>query len=101
MTMSKKQINAWLGKEISFDINCPAGIIGTLYVCFIDETKNGYSVDILFEGRFFKLSKIEDGKAWVKMHIMREDSNDGVLKFTSKSVDNKNLMISQIAIIED
>lgn len=92
---------AWLGKEISFDINCPAGIIGTLYVCFIDETKNGYSVDILFEGRFFKLSKIEDGKAWVKMHIMREDSNDGVLKFTSKSVDNKNLMISQIAIIED
>lgn len=92
---------AWTGRKIDFKIDCPSGIIGTLYVCFIDEAGKGYSGDITFEGRSFKLTKITDKKAWVKIHIMREDSNDGMLKFAAKALGNADLYISEVAIVEE
>lgn len=92
---------AWQGATINFEIKCPDGIIGALYVCFIDEDKQKRTGDITFEGRQYQINKIEDGKTWVKIHIMREDSNDGNLKFEAKVRNGKNLLISEIAIVEE
>ena len=92
---------AWQGKNISLSVDCPAGIIGSFYVCFINGDSKNNSGDIAFEGRSFSVSKIEGDKSWVKMHIMREDSNDGVLKFNVKSKTNNDLYISHIAIVEE
>lgn len=92
---------AWQGKKISVEIKCPSGIVGSLYVCFIEEDKQNRSGDITFEGRQFEVNKIENNKSWVKIHIMREDSNDGVLKFEANVRKGTDLLISEIAIVEE
>lgn len=92
---------AWQGKTINFEIKCPDGIIGSLYVCFIDEDKKGRTGDITFEGRQFQINNIENGKTWVKIHVMREDSNDGKLKFEAKVRKGGNLLISEVAMVEE
>ena len=77
----KDAIKAWTGKEIYLEINPPSGMIGSLHVCFVNPDKNGMRGDIEFEGRSYSLNGGNQEKNWVKLHIMREDSNDGILKF--------------------
>ena len=56
---------------------------------------------ITFEGRDYKLDK-HDGKGqWIKLHVMREDSNDGVIVLKAKVTSGPNLMITQVAFVEE
>ena len=92
---------AWHGKQIDLAIKCPQGIIGSLYVCFSDSNKQNRSGNIAFEGRNYRLNADKSAKQWVKLHIMREDSNDGVLNFKANVAKGGNLMITEVAIIEE
>lgn len=94
-------VTAWKGKEMYVEVNTPSGIIGSLYVCFVDPEKKGMHGDIEFEGRSFSLNGGKQEKNWVKLHIMREDSNNGILKFRVKSKSDTPLLISEIAIVEE
>ena len=93
--------NAWHGKSIDVNIKCPQGMIGSLYVFFEDWNNNGRTGSIRFEGRDFDLPTHNDGGKWVKLHVMREDSNDGSLSLSTKSLTGPNLMISKMVLLED
>ena len=97
----KDAVKAWTGKEIYLEMTPPSGMIGSLYVCFVNPDKDGMRGDIEFEGRSYSLNGGNQDKNWVKLHIMREDSNDGILKFKVNSKSDKPLMISEIAIVEE
>jgi hypothetical protein len=90
---------AWHGEEMVLDIECPKGLLGSLYVWFHDWNQQGRKGLLEFEGRKLKLGAHDqkEGK-WVKFHIMREDSNDGKLYLKTKSIQGGNLMIREIRL---
>jgi len=93
--------SAWQGEKIDVKLNVPQGMIGSLYVFFHDWNGNGRAGDITFEGRDYTVGKHDKDGAWVKLHVMREDSNDGMLNFKVKAKTGPNIMISKIALVED
>ncbi|WP_172435994.1 glycoside hydrolase family 2 TIM barrel-domain containing protein [Sediminicola luteus] len=90
---------AWHGEEMVLDIECPKGLLGSLYVWFHDWNQQERKGLLEFEGRKLKLGAHDqkEGK-WVKFHIMREDSNDGKLRLKTKSIQGGNLMIREIRL---
>lgn len=88
---------AWTGKEIILTIKTPNGVIGDLYVRFVDPNKQNREGTIWFEGREMSLNQIdgENGK-WVKIFVMREDTNDGTIVLKTKTTRGGNLMISEV-----
>jgi hypothetical protein len=95
-------VSAWHGKEMNITINCPEGMLGTLYVEFNDWNNKGREGFLEFEGRKVKLQNHQgkEGK-WVKFHVMREDSNDGKLTLKTSVTKGGNLMISQIVLVKE
>jgi hypothetical protein len=91
---------AWHGKEMEISIDCPEGILGTMLVHFDDWNKNGRTGLLDFEGRKLKLGHHEKGQ-WVKIHVMREDSNDGKLVLKTKAASGPNLMITRVVLLNE
>lgn len=92
---------AWQGKEIEVDLKVPQGMIGSLYLFFHDWNSNGREADINFEGRDYVLTRHDKEGKWVKLHVMREDSNDGNLKLKIKGTKGPNIMLSKLSLVED
>lgn len=92
---------AWKGEELTLTIHCPQGIIGSLYVCFADKDKKGRAGQIRFEGRDYEQEKQEQAELWVKLHVMREDSNDGELVLKAKVKQGPDLEIRKVALMEE
>lgn len=92
---------AWQGEELTLTIDCPPGIIGSLYICFSDKDKKGRTGHIIFEGRDYELGKQKEDENWIKLHVMREDSNDGQLILKAKVKGGPDLIISKIALMEE
>lgn len=92
---------SWQSEELALTIDCPSGIIGSLYVCFADKDKKGRTGHILFEGRAYELGKQKEEETWIKLHVMREDSNDGQLVLKAKVKEGADLVISKVALMEE
>lgn len=92
---------SWQSEELTLTIDCPSGIIGSLYVCFADKDKKGRAGHIVFEGRAYELGKQKEEETWIKLHVMREDSNDGQLVLKAKVKEGADLVISKVALMEE
>lgn len=98
----KDQVGAaWHGAKMELQINCPDGILGTLYVHFHDWNENGRTGMLEFEGRKMKLDEHTGDGTWVKFHVMREDSNDGKLILKTNALTGPNLMITKIVLVKE
>jgi len=93
--------SAWQGKHMELTLNVPQGMIGTFYVFFHDWNNLGRRADIEFEGRQYTLGQHDKDGQWVKLHVMREDSNDGVLKMKVNTKKGPNIMIAKMALTEE
>lgn len=93
------QGKAWTGAEITVEIKTPNGILGDLYVKFEDWNNQGRTGILSLEGRECLLDKPASAGQWVKLFVMREDTNDGKIVFKAKVKNGGNLMISQVALI--
>jgi hypothetical protein len=93
--------SAWYGKKMKVHINCPKGMLGTLYVHFQDLYNLGRTGILQFEGREVNLGKVEEGGQWVKFHVMREDSNDGNLILNTQTLSGPNLMITKLVLVAE
>lgn len=91
----------WKGEEIELNIDCPSGIIGSLYVCLADKDRKDRAGHLVFEGRDYEWEKQGQEESWVKFHIMREDSNDGKLRLKAKVKKGPDLVVSKVAIVEE
>ena len=96
-----KEGHAWHGKSMQLSIECPEGMLGTLYVKFHDWNNNGRSGILEFEGRKQKLGRHDREGIWVKFHIMHEDSNDGRLILQTQVDTGPNLMITKLVMIKE
>ena len=91
---------AWHGKALQLDIECKDGILGELFVHFRDWDDQDRKGILEFEGRKVKLGKHAGDGKWIKLHVMREDSNDGKLVLKANTKSGPNLMISQVILVE-
>lgn len=93
---------AWTGNEITVRIKTPRGVIGNLYVKFVDTNQQQRQGTVWFEGREMKLGKHpeEEGK-WVKIFVMREDTNDGEIVLKTRVTQGGNLMISELGFVPE
>jgi hypothetical protein len=94
-------VTAWHGAEIQLQINCPEGMLGTLYVRFSDSNNKGRTGLLDFEGRKEKLGLHPGDGIWVKFHVMREDSNDGKLTLKTKAGTGGNLMMTDVVLVKE
>lgn len=92
---------AWHGTQMEVEIDCPEGILGTLYVHFHDWNSNHRSGILEFEGRKTKLEEHDGDGLWVKFHVMREDSNDGKLVLKTNASTGPNLMITEVVLVKE
>lgn len=99
---STEQGKVWTGKEISINLSCPNGILGSFYILFDDSEKLGREGILEFEGRKVRLGPhaSQEGK-WIKFHVMREDSNDGKLTLKANTISGTNLRIRQIKLVKE
>ena len=91
---------AWTGKNMTIEIQTPEGIIGDLYVKFEDWNHQNRAGLLSIEGRESILENQKGKERWVKLFIMREDTNDGKIVLKTHTKQGGNLMISQIAFIK-
>jgi len=101
-TWKKESITAWIGDEMSIIIKTPKGLIGDLFVKFIDPDNQNREGTVWLEGREMSLraQDVNQGK-WIKMFVMREDTNDGELILKTKATRGDKLMISEIGFIAE
>lgn len=92
---------AWHGKEMKIQIDCPAGMLGSLYVHFHDWNKNDRKGILDFEGRKVELGSHTGDGLWIKFHVMREDSQDGKLVLKTTTTEGPNLMITKVILKKD
>uniref|UniRef100_UPI0032172B42 glycoside hydrolase family 2 TIM barrel-domain containing protein n=1 Tax=uncultured Draconibacterium sp. TaxID=1573823 RepID=UPI0032172B42 len=92
---------AWHGKEMTLQINCPEGMLGSLLVHFHDWNNQKRTGMLDFEGRKSKLDLHRGDGFWVKFHVMREDSNDGKLILKTKAETGSNLMITKVVLLKE
>jgi hypothetical protein len=93
--------SAWQGRQMEVTLKVPQGMIGTFYIFFHDWNDLGRQADIEFEGREYTLGKHNKDGQWIKLHVMREDSNDGVLKLKVNATKGPNIMIGKMALTEE
>ena len=93
---------AWTGVEMTVMLKTPNGLIGDLFVKFVDTNKQNRQGSIWFEGREMKLGKHDESQGkWVKIFVMREDTNDGEIVLKTKATQGGNLMISEIGFVAE
>jgi beta-galactosidase len=93
--------SAWHGAEMELLINCPEGILGTLFVHFHDWSNDDRTGILEFEGRKAKLDRHDGDGQWVEFHVMREDSNDGLLVLKTSATSGPNLMITKVVLVKE
>lgn len=94
-----EQGKAWTGSEITLEIKTPNGILGDLYVKFEDWNNQQRTGVLSLEGRECLLDRPSKNGQWVKLFVMREDTNDGKIVFKAKVKNGGNLMISRVALM--
>jgi beta-galactosidase len=91
---------AWYGKKMELEINPPQGVIGELFIHFADWNNEGRDAKIWIEGREFTTGKLDKEGKWVKLFVMREDTNDGKVKVRVESLAGSNAMIDELVFVE-
>lgn len=93
VTTTNQNKDGWNSDDLTLTIDCPKGILGTFYL----KVKNTNTIKhINFEGRPTSNKKV-DTSGLIKYHIMREDSQDGILKLSLKG----NVIVDEISIVKN
>ena len=92
--------SAWYGKNLEITIHPPQGVIGELYLHFEDWNNESRSAKIWMDGREFMTGTLDKKGKWIKLFVMREDTNDGKLNIKIESMAGSNAMISEVVFVE-
>lgn len=90
----------WKGQQMRINITPPQGLKGYVYLHFINPNKNNHTALVTIEGREIRTGQIDEKGKWIKLFMMREDTNDGkvIIDITAEKGD---LTIDQMAIVNE
>ena len=86
------QGGAWIGQNIEIELQVPQGIRAEFYLRLLGtedadgKDGGGGRGGVQFEGRDYLIEPWQGAQKWLKLPVMREDSNDGTLIFKARSV---------------
>ena len=86
------QGGAWIGQDIEIELQVPQGIRAEFYLRLLGTEDadgkggGGGRGGVQFEGRDYLIEPWQGAQKWLKLPVMREDSNDGTLIFKARSV---------------
>jgi beta-galactosidase len=89
---------AWFGKEITINLSVRPGSIGKVYLFFHDWSNQNRDGTVEIEKRKYTIGSHDHNGKWISLDFMREDSQDGEIIISAKSLSGPNLMISKMAV---
>lgn len=92
---------AWAGRNFTIDIEPPAGVKGYIYLHLLNPENKNVSGAITIEGRELKTGDIPAQGKWIKILMMREDTNDGKVAVQANADNNLGLTIDHLVIMEE
>lgn len=92
---------AWDGTNFAISLQPPAGVKGYVYLHLINDAKRIGKGTITIEGRELNTGDIPVTGKWVKVFMMREDTNDGKVAIQLVSDGPAPLLVNQLVVMED
>ncbi len=99
--VNSDSLNAWGGRAFTINLRPPAGVKGYIYLHMVNPTGKKSAGSIIVEGRELLTGSIPQSGKWIKLFMMREDTNDGILSIQLNGENNSSIMLDQFAIIEE
>jgi beta-galactosidase len=93
--------STWKSNNFTINLLPPAGVKGYVYLHFVNPENQKMEGMVTIEGRELKTGKIPVTGKWIKIFMMREDTNDGKVAIHLVSDDNEVLMVDQLVITEE
>ncbi len=91
----------WDGKAINIHLEPPNGIKGFIYLHFSNRDNTNMSGSVILDGRELKTGKIPTSGKWIKIGMMREDTNDGKVDIKVTSENNEPVQIDQLVMVSE
>ncbi|QIL40293.1 glycoside hydrolase family 2 [Pedobacter sp. HDW13] len=97
----EKETGSWIAKRMNINIAPPNGIKGYVYLHFNNPAQSKTSGIVSLEGRELAIGKIPVSGKWVKIFMMREDTNDGKLNINITSDGAANIEIDKLVVVPE
>lgn len=91
----------WRSKNLTVNLKTPAGIKGFLYLHFVNPLKQSYQAVVNVDGRETLTGDITEEGKWIKVFVMREDTNDGNVVLKIDAQDNKSLYVDSMVLTSE
>ncbi|WP_346237044.1 glycoside hydrolase family 2 TIM barrel-domain containing protein [Niabella insulamsoli] len=92
---------AWSGKNISINLVPPAGVKGYIYLHLLPTGQPDVEGRVTIEGRELETGNIPAKGKWIKIFMMREDTNDGKVQVQLKSGHSSPLLFDELVVMEE
>ncbi|WP_423735844.1 glycoside hydrolase family 2 TIM barrel-domain containing protein [Chitinophaga caseinilytica] len=100
-TIRRDSVSAWAGRNFSIQLQPPAGVKGYVYLHLLSGRSGKASGLITIEGRELKTGDIPATGKWIKIFMMREDTNDGKVAIQFAADNNSGLVVDQLVVMEE
>jgi len=97
---NNQNITGWIGKTQNISIIPPQGVKGYVYLHFINPKNEKLNGIVTLEGRELNTGDINSDGKWIKVFMMREDTNKGKLNLQIKS-EAGSLIVSELVIVNE
>ncbi len=100
-TVKKGTVGFWRGNKMSLLIYPPQGIKGYLYIHLTNNGSEQNQGLISIEGREVNTGKITDEGKWIRLFMMREDTNDGIVNIEISGLGRYELQVDAVSLMKD
>ncbi len=97
----EKETGSWAARTINVNVAPPNGIKGYIYLHFTNPANSKTSGMITLEGRELAIGEIPTSGKWVKIFMMREDTNDGKLTINIAADGGAGIEIDKLVIVPE
>lgn len=97
----RDSLSAWAGKDFTVHLQPPAGVKGYVYIHLLRPRSGNASGTVTIEGRELKTGEIPAGGKWIRIFMMREDTNDGKVDIRFAADNNAGLVTDQLVVMEE
>ncbi|WP_276481461.1 sugar-binding domain-containing protein [Paraflavitalea pollutisoli] len=91
----------WRGRKMKIAIEPPRGVKGTIYLQLGNPGNAAASAIVTLDNREINTGAIEKGGKWIKVLLMREDTNDGKVELEIIADGNSAIDIKSLVIVEE
>lgn len=97
----ENETGSWLSRRMNINIAPPNGIKGYIYLHLKNPNGSNTSGIVALEGRELAIGEIPAAGKWIKVFMMREDTNDGKLNVNVTAEGGASIEIDQLVVVPE